>query len=533
MKPRFLRLAAILVGVSALALSAAEARPLKWARSGDALTLDPHSQNEGPTGALNQNIYEGLTERDHTGKLSPLLAVSWRVLPNDPTIWEFKLQSGVKFHDGSPFSADDVVFSYERAMQPTSDFKGYLTSVDKVTKVDDTTVQIKTKGPNPLLINNTESIRIMSKAWAEKNNAVKTQDFKNKEENFAVRNANGTGAFTLVSREADVKTVLKRNDGYWNKAKVPLEITELTYVPIKQDATRVAALLSGEVDFVQDVPVQDIARLKSQPKLRVTSGAENRTIFFGMDVAAADLKGDDVQGKNPFADKRVRQAMNMAINRPAIQRVVMRGESVPTGVIMPPFVNGWTKELDTYPAADVPKAKALLAEAGYPSGFSTTLHCPNDRYVNDEGICQAAVGMLGQIGIKVNLVSQSKSIHFNLIQKNPAETEFYLVGWGVPTYDSDYIFSYMYHTRTGSQGSWNATGYSDKEIDAMIQSLSQEIDIPKRDATIAKIWAKVKDETIYLPVHHQSLSYGMSSSLDIPVDVANQPKMKMVSFKSS
>lgn len=533
MKPRFLAFAAALLGASVLALATAEARPLKWAAAGDALTLDPHAQNEGPTTSLNQHIYESLTERDHAGKLLPLLATSWRVLPDDPTVWEFKLQQGVKFHDGSALTADDVVFSYERAMQPTSDFKGYLTSVEKVTKTDDMTVQIKTKGPNPLLVNNTSSIRILSKAWAEKNNAVKTQDFKNKEENFAVRNANGTGPFILVSREADVKTVMKRNDAYWNKGKVPLEITELTLVPIKQDATRVAALLSGEVDFVQDVPVQDIARLKSQPKIKVNSGPENRTIFFGMNVGAADLKSDDVQGKNPFADKRVRQALNMALNRSAIQRVVMRGESVPTGVIMPPFVNGWTKELDAAPATDMAKAKALLAEAGYPNGFSTTLHCPNDRYVNDEGICQAAVGMFGQIGVKVNLVSQSKSIHFNLIQRNPAETDFYLVGWGVPTYDSDYIFSYMYHSRTGSQGSWNATGYSDKDVDGMIQSLSREIDLPKRDATIAKLWAKLKDETIYLPIHHQSLSYGMSSTLDIPVDVGNNPKLKMVSFKGS
>ncbi|MFN3672257.1 MAG: ABC transporter substrate-binding protein [Bosea sp. (in: a-proteobacteria)] len=533
MKPRFLAFAAALLGASVLALATAEARPLKWAAAGDALTLDPHAQNEGPTTSLNQHIYESLTERDHAGKLLPLLATSWRVLPDDPTVWEFKLQQGVKFHDGSALTADDVVFSYERAMQPTSDFKGYLTSVEKVTKTDDMTVQIKTKGPNPLLVNNTSSIRILSKAWAEKNNAVKTQDFKNKEENFAVRNANGTGPFILVSREADVKTVMKRNDAYWNKGKVPLEITELTLVPIKQDATRVAALLSGEVDFVQDVPVQDIARLKSQPKIKVNSGPENRTIFFGMNVGAADLKSDDVQGKNPFADKRVRQAVNMALNRSAIQRVVMRGESVPTGVIMPPFVNGWTKELDAAPATDMAKAKALLAEAGYPNGFSTTLHCPNDRYVNDEGICQAAVGMFGQIGVKVNLVSQSKSIHFNLIQRNPAETDFYLVGWGVPTYDSDYIFSYMYHSRTGSQGSWNATGYSDKDVDGMIQSLSREIDLPKRDATIAKLWAKLKDETIYLPIHHQSLSYGMSSTLDIPVDVGNNPKLKMVSFKGS
>jgi peptide/nickel transport system substrate-binding protein len=225
--------------------------------------------------------------------------------------------------------------------------------------------------------------------------------------------------------------------------------------------------------------------------------------------------------------------MNMALNRTAIQRVVMRGESVPTGVIMPPFVNGWTKELDAAPAVDAAAARKLLADAGYPNGFSTTLHCPNDRYVNDEAICQAAVGMWGAIGVKVNLVSQSKSIHFTLIQKQPPETDFFMLGWGVPTFDSDYVFSFLYHTRAGSRGSWNALRYSNAEIDSKIQTLSSETDIAKRNATIADIWGRLKEEALYIPLHHQTLAYGMKSDLDIPVDVSNQPKLKFVSFKRS
>src|SRR5262245_54873488 len=218
----------------------------------------------------------------------------------------------------------------------------------------------------------------MDKEWSEANNATKPQDFKNREENFSVRNANGTGAFILVSREPDVKTVLKRNDAYWGRGEVPLGITELVLTPIKQDATRVAALLSGEIDVVQDVPVQDIERLKAAPQLRVTEGPENRTIFFGFDVASPELASSDVKGKNPFADVRVRQAVNNAINRQAIQRVVMRGQAVPAGTIAPPFVNGYRKEFDNIAAPDVAKAKGLLAAAGYPNGFSVTLHCPND-----------------------------------------------------------------------------------------------------------------------------------------------------------
>ena len=532
MSAKRLALAAALCAATMFTAVSAEARTLRWARSGDALTLDPHAQNEGPTHTLNHHIYEPLVMRDRKGALVPALATSWKILDNDKSVWEFKLREGIKFHNGNPFNADDAVFSLQRAMAPSSDMKGLLTSVESVTKVNDTTIHVKTKGPNPLLVNNLTHTFIMDKEWAEANNATKPQDFKNKEENFAVRNANGTGAFVLVSREPDVRTVLKRNDNYWGKgSEVPLEISELIYTPIKSDATRVAALLSGEVDFVQDVPVQDIERLKGTQNLHVTAGPENRTIFFGMDVGSKDLKTDNVEGKNPFADKRVRQAMNMAINRAAIQRVVMRGQSVPTGVIMPPFVNGWTPELDKAPTPDVNRAKAMLAEAGYPQGFQITLNCPNDRYINDEGICQAVVGMLGQIGIKTNLVSQSKTLHFPLVQKNPPETEFFLIGWGVPTFDSEYIFSFLYHTRDAKFGSWNALRLSDTELDKKIESLSSETDTAKRNAIIAEIWKKLQDETYYLPIHHQQLAYAMKANLDVPVDPENQPKLKYVSFK--
>ena len=533
MKPKSLMIALALLAGTAVQATMLEAKTLRWARTGDALTFDPYGQNEGPTFALNMQVYEALTERANDGKLLPLLATSWKTLDSDPMVWEIKLRQGVKFHDGAPFSADDVVFSYARAMGPTSDHRGYLQAVDTVTKIDALTIHIKTKGPSPLFIDNTTNVLIMNKAWTEKNNAAKAQDFKAKEENFAVRNAMGTGPYVLVSREPDVKTVLKRNDAYWGKGgAVAMEVSEIIYTPIKQDATRVAALLSGEVDFVQDVPVQDIEKLKSQANIRVTSGPENRSIFFGMDVGSKELKTSDVKGKNPFADKRVRQALNMSLNREAIRRVVMRGESVPAGVIMPSFVNGYTKELDTVPPVDAAAAKKLLADAGYPNGFSVTLHCPNDRYVNDEGICQAAVGMWGQIGVKVNLVSQSKSLHFPMIQKNPPETEFYLLGWGVPTYDSDYIFSNLYHERTGPRGGFNGTRYENKALDEKIRALSSEVNLTKRNAMIAEIWKVLADETVYIAVHHQTLAYA-GRGVEVPVNNNNTPPIKYIVYKGS
>jgi peptide/nickel transport system substrate-binding protein len=519
--------AATLVATVLLA-GAAEARSVTWARTGDALTLDPHSQNEGPTHNLLQNIYEPLMLREHTGKLLPTLAESWKVT-SDPLVWEFKLRQGVKFHNGNTFNADDVVFSIERALQPTSDMKGIISSIEKVSKVDDHTVQIKTKGPNPILPDQLTNIYIMDKEWSEANNTVTVEDFKAKKDNFAVRNANGTGPYSVVSREQDVKTVLKLFDGYWGKGQVPLGIESINYVTIKKDETRVAALLSGEVDLVQDMPVQDIDRVQKTQGLKVNLGQENRSIFLGMDMGSPDLKSDDVQGKNPFADKRVRQAINMAIDRDGIRRAVMRNQSKPSGMIIGPFVNGYSEEFGKAPAVSVDKAKALLAEAGYANGFSIAFHCPNDRYVSDEGICQAVVPMLARIGIKANLISQSKTKHFPAIQNG--ETEFYLLGWGVPTYDSEYAFSFLHHTRSGRYGGWNGTRYSNPELDKKIEGLSSEIDIAKRNAAIAEIWKTVQDETMYIPLHDQLLAYAMKGDLDVPVSPDNYVHMKFVAPK--
>ncbi|MFM9847304.1 MAG: ABC transporter substrate-binding protein [Hyphomicrobiaceae bacterium] len=510
--------------------STADAKSLRWARSGDALTLDPHAQNESPTHNLMHLFYEPLVLREIDGKLEPALALSWQVT-SDPSVWEFKLRKGVAFHNSNTFDADDVVFSLNRALQPQSNMKAVLSSVDTISKVDSHTVHVKTKGPNPLLPAYLTNLFMMDKEWAEANNSTKVQDFKEKTDNFAVRNANGTGAYVLVSREQDVKTVAKLNPSYWGKGQFPLGVTEISYITIKSDATRVAALLSGEVDFVQDVPVQDIARLEKTPGLRVNTGPENRTIFFGMDVMSPELRSSDIKGRNPFADKRVRQAMNMSIDREAIKRAVMRGQSVPAGMLAPPFVNGYTKELDALPKTDAAAAKKLLTEAGYPTGFSVTLHCPNDRYVSDEGICQATAAMMARIGIKVELVVQSKTKHFPLVEKEPPETDFYLLGWGVPTFDSHFVFSFLYHSRTGKMGTYNGTRYASVDLDNMIQSLSGEVDTAKRNATIAKVWSIVRDETIYLPVHNQVVTYAMKKEWDFPVSPANFVYMKQYAPK--
>ena len=516
--------------------TAAEARTMRWARSTDALTLDPHAQNEGPTETLLHHIYETLVWRDNDGKLVPRLALSWQIMPSDPTVWEFRLRPNVKFHDGTPMTADDVVFSLNRARMDASDFKGLHSVVDTVTKIDDLTVHVKTKGAAPLWVNDLTNTFIMSKKWTEEHNVQKPQDFKNREDNYAAHNTNGTGPYILVSREPGVKTVLKINPDHWAEPKP--EVTEIIYTPIKDDAARVAALLSGEADFVQDVPVQDIDRLKETQGIRVVTGLENRTIFFMVDQGSKELRTSNIKGKNPFADLRVRQAMNLVLDREAIKRVVMRGQSIPTNTIVPIPVNGWTKELDAIPKPDIAQARRLMIDAGYRDGFSVTLNCPNDRYVNDEAICQAYVGMLSRIGINARLMAQSKALHFQLGQKG--EADFFLMGWGVPTYDSGYIFDYLVHTRSGAPvpgsgegealGSWNASHYSNPDVDKMIVALHSEVDLGKRDKMIADILKKLQDEQVFLAVHNQMKAYAMKDNIRIAVHPEDQPNMVTATF---
>ena len=505
------------------------AETLRWARAGDSLTLDPHAQNEGPTSALAHQMMEPLVMRDMTGAMVPALATEWGPSEADPNVWVFKLREGVTFHDGASFDSADVLFSLNRAMSPDSDYKELLASVVEVRAPDAMTIEIVTDGPNPIMPNNLTNLFIMDKDWSEANNAVKVQDVEGGEDTFAAKNANGTGPYKLVSREPDVKTVLTINENYWGKDEFPMEVTEVIYTPIQNAATRVAALLSGEVDFIQDVPVQDLQRVAAADGLDVRTAPQNRVIFFGLNVGDADLANDSVEGANPLGDLRVRQAMSMAINRDAIKQVVMRGQSAPAGMISPPFVNGWNDAMDSSSKTDIDGAKALMAEAGYSDGFSIQLDCPNDRYINDEAICQAAVGMLGQIGITVNLDAKPKAQHFPLISN--LETDFYMLGWGVPTYDSEYIFNFLVHGRSEKYGSWNGTRFNDDDLNAKIVSLASETDLPKRDASINEIWQVVQDQQLYIPIHHQVLNWGMKSNVDTIVAPDDAAKFKYFSFK--
>jgi len=490
---------------------------LRWTSQGDALTFDPHSQNEAPTIAMNGMMYETLVTRDTELTLMPELAESWEA---DGNVWRFNLRKDVKYHGGEDFTAEDVAFSFERARHEVSDFKEQIKSVVEIKVIDDHTIDLITDGVNPILPNQLTSLYIMDKGWAEANNVVNPQDFAGKEETFAVRNSNGTGPFKMVSRAPDELTVLEANDAWWGKGQFPGNIDRIEYRPIGNAATRVAALLSDEVDFVLDPPLQDLKRIESTDGLQVTTVPQIRTIFFGMDAGSAELRTSDIKGKNPFADVKVREAMNLAIDRKAIQRVVMEGLSFPAGMITSPGVLGNTPDQDAEIPFDLEKATALMDEAGYADGFTVRLDCPNNRYNNDEKICQAAVAMLAKIGVKVNLEAIPKAQHFPKIQNR--ETDFYMLGWGVPTLDSHYVFSYLLE----AEGSWNAIGYNNAKINEITNAIASETDLDKRTSMIDEAWTQVRTDMPYIPIHHQVIAWGMSDKVDAPIasDDALRPR---------
>jgi peptide/nickel transport system substrate-binding protein len=512
--------------VSAIAILTAGAvsaeNVLRWTSQGDALTMDPHSQNEGPTMAMNGQFYEALVTRDEAMLLKPELASSWTAAPDG---WTFNLRKGVKFHDGADFSAEDVVFSFNRAKHEASDYKEQAKNVVSVEVIEDYTVKLLTDGPNPILPNQLSDLFIMDSGWAKANNVENPQDFAGKEETFAVRNANGTGPFVLNSRAPDELTVLTRNAAWWGNDMFPGNVDKIEYRPISNAATRVAALLSGEVDFVLDAPLQDLKRIEAADGLQVKTVAQIRSIFFGMDQGVDELRSSNIKGKNPFKDARVREAFNLAIDKKAIQRVVMEGLSFPTAMITAPGVLGNTPELDESYGFDAGRAKSLMADAGYGDGFEIQLDCPNNRYNNDEKICLAAVAMLAKIGVKVKLDAIPKAQHFPKIQKRV--TDFYMLGWGVSTLDSHYVFSYL----SESKGSWNGTGNNNARVDEITKLIASETDIPKRTALIDEAWTIVKSEMPYVPIHHQVLAWGMSDNVDIPISSDDRLRPRFVVMK--
>ncbi|WP_300301905.1 ABC transporter substrate-binding protein [Ferrovibrio sp.] len=535
---KFLK-ATLVAAVAAVALLGAQpvsAKTFKWANDGDVNSMDPYARNETFLLSFNLNMYEGLFRRDKNLKLEPALAT--KVEMASPTLWRWTLRPGVKFHGGEPFSADDVVFSYGRAAGKGSNVAGNFVSVKEVRAVGKDVVEVETKYPDPLLNDKLSQIGIMSKIWAEKNNAVQTADMTKNEENFATRNANGTGPFMLKVREPDVKTILVPNPTWWDKPEHNL--TEVIFQRVANDATRVAALLSGEIDMVYTVPPQDVDRIRKTAGRRVLEAPETRIVFLGFNQQLDELPDTNVKGKNPFKDKRVREAFHRAIDVEAIKRTVMRGQSRPSALMIGTGLNGYDQAMDVRPKFDPALSKKLLAEAGYPNGFETRMDCPNDRYVNDEAICQAVVAMLAKIGVKINLVAQTRGKYFAQILRTASDIEkspqiaFYMLGWSPgATYDVHNVFEALIQTPSAKtkKGLFNAGGYSNAKFDELADKVEQETDKAKRDAMIKEATKIYLDDYAYIPLHQQVVIWAAKDNVDLVQLSDNYFPLRFVKMK--
>ena len=499
----------------------------KWANNGDVNAMDPYTRNEAFQLSFNANIYEPLIRRDRDLGLEPALAIKWE--QTSPTIWRFTLRPNVKWQDGTAFTADDVVFSAKRIRAPTSVMRSVLAPVKEVRKIDDLTVEFETHKVDPIFPQEITTWSIMSRAWCEKNNAVEPVNLTSNTENHAIRNAMGTGPFKLVLREPDRRTILEANPDWWDKPQHNLTRVELSIV--SNSATRVAALLSGEVDMIYSVPLQDEARIRATPGLNLIVGPELRTIFLGMDQWRAELPSSSVKGKNPFHDVRVREAFALAIDEDAIAARVMRGQAHVTWIMFGPGVNGYDPAQDKRPKADLGRAKALMTDAGYGAGFSLGMDCPNDRYENDEAICTAIAAMLARINVKIDLTAQTKTRYFNKIAAPGYATDFYLLGWTPNTYDAHNVFFNLMATRDPPQGEANFAGYSNPRIDALTAQMAVETDPAKRTAMIHEAVGIVQRDFGYIPLHQQVIAWAAKSNVELVQMADNYFPLRFVRVK--
>jgi peptide/nickel transport system substrate-binding protein len=513
-----MRLAPLLVAVALLAGAPAQASRLRIASAFDPQTMDPHALALLYHTRVVFQIYDSLVNRDEDYRLEPGIALSWA--PNGATAWRFKLRPGLQFHDGTPLTADDVVFSIERAITAPSQKSFQIKGVTGAKRIDDTTVDLLLAAPDAVLPEKLTQLAIMSRAWAVKHGVERAQDFNGKQETFAVRNANGSGPFMLERYEPDVRVVLRRNPRWWGWAdKRSGNVDEVTFLPLRSDATRIAALISGEVDVVLDPPLPDIERLKKSPALTLVATSDLGQQYLAFDQARDELEGSDVKGRNPFKDRRVRLAVYHAINMELIVQKVLRGQGVPTGAYLSPKVDGSPAELDKRLPYDPARAKALLAEAGYPNGFSVPLDCVNVAW--REAVCQAITAMLTQVGIRAQLRSSQTNQFFPKLSQGT--TPFAEYGW-TPNPDPWASLNGLFRTWSASGlGTFNAGRYSNPKLDVLIDNLRTEPDLTRRRAMVGTVLRLVGEDVPYVPLYRRTLNWAMQKRVRLvqwPSDAA-------------
>ncbi len=499
-------LAACLITVS----SYAQSEDLTIGLASEPTSIDPHFHNLGPNNALSRHLFDRLINTDERQRLKPGLAVSWK--PLEDTTWEFKLRKGVKFHDGSPFTADDVLFSFERAPNvPNSPSSfGLYTKGKNLIKIDDHTIQIKTDRPYPLMPNDVSTLAIVSKKIGQNAN---TEDYN------SGKAAIGTGPFTFVENVPGDRIVLKKNPDYWGEKPI---WDKVTLKPIKSSPSRVAALLAGDVDLIEGVPTTDIERLKTSDNIELSQGGSNRVIYLHLDHERDNspfVKGKDGSSiKNPLKNLKVRQAISKAINRDAIVSRVMEGVAIKAGQLLPEGFFGRSENLKPV-EYDPSGAKKLLAEAGYADGFDLTIHGPNDRYINDAKIAEAVAQMLTRVGIKTAVETMPRSVYFNRASRGgpnkTPEFSFILVGWGSGTGEASSPLKSLLHSYDKSRGfgAANRGRYSNPELDKLIEDALATVDDAKRQDLLAKATEVAINDVGIIPLHYQVNTWAAKKGL--------------------
>jgi peptide/nickel transport system substrate-binding protein len=501
---------------------AAAENVVRWATPLPALAFDPYGQDELFAIWVQNLVFESLTNYDWQGRLEPGLAVSWK--PLDAQTWEMELRQGVTFHDGTPFTSADVVFSIERAKAEPSSVKAFVSGIAGVEAVDADTLRFTDATSNPIPWENLAWLAIMSKAWAERHGAALPSQLGDDRWDYVETHANGTGPFRLEEFEPGERTMLVGNANWWGLAQHPHNIDRIAQTHVDDPARGAQLLLAREIDLLQSPPPDQLERIAATPGLKVQKAETNQTLYLGFDQASPELRSSNVKGRNPFADRRVRQAFYQGID---IGRIVeaLHGLAVPAGMMIWPKGIGWSEELDRRLPYDPAKAKALLAEAGYPEGFRVTFDCGDTR---DPAQWRMIGAMLEQIGISVDVAILSDAELGEKIQTRA--TDFFCWGYSEP-FDSVWWFKDRYR----SDAEFAGTGYADPEVDALIDQIEGEMITYARDALIEQVWRKVLGDVVYVPLYRPINAWALRADLDLPISVmmGGKPEFRAARYTTS
>jgi peptide/nickel transport system substrate-binding protein len=520
------RIAALAIGLAITLSGPAAAENVLRFMGADATaaTMDPHAYADKDNKAATKQVYEQLIDVDSNLAIVPQLALAWK--PLNTTTWQFELRPEVNFHDGTPFTAADVVFSIERARAETSDFRAYVDGIAAVEAIDDHTVRFTTAAPDPALWLKLAEVAIMSKAWAERHGVTVPADFNRaREETYASRHANGTGPFMLEAFEPRGDWAMVRNPAWWGTAEYPHNIDRVVHVRKKGDAENVAALLEGKIDLLQGPPYSAIDQIAKTPGLKLVHRTKLMTMFFAFDQGSAELGSSNIKGRNPFKDRRVREAMARAIDIEPVLRPMMGELFIPAGMIVAPGVNGYDPELDQPPPYDPERARALLVEAGYPDGFSVTLDCWNDAGDDEIAECEGVAEQLGKIGIEVTVNFLSTDPLYAKVYTERA-SDFYIEGYHMDP-DSEGALRDLFH----SKGGWNLTGYANPQVDELLEKIKIDMVTYARDAYLEEAWKIVTDDFVYLPIRHGVSVFALRDNLEIPPDPWDIPRFRLARLK--